>query len=60
VHVILSVLAKDLCQPSIDARSFANTLRMTSLSNVYHRFAWLATFIGKPNKSMNPRAAVTS
>jgi len=29
--VILSVLAKDLRQRSIDARSFAGTLKMTSL-----------------------------
>ena len=28
--------------------------------STYQRFAWLATFIGNPNKSMNPRAAVTS
>jgi hypothetical protein len=26
----------------------------------YHRFAWLATFIGRPKRSMKPRAAVTS
>src|SRR5689334_10442293 len=26
----------------------------------YHRFAWLATFIGSPYRSMKPRAAVTS
>jgi hypothetical protein len=28
--------------------------------NAHHRFACCATFIGSPNRSMNPRAAVTS
>jgi hypothetical protein len=29
-------------------------------SVVHHFFAWLATFIGRPKRSMKPRAAVTS
>ena len=29
-------------------------------SAIHHRFAWLATFIGSPNRSMKPLAAVTS